>query len=103
LITSTNVFVSTTDVNTLGNIGALFVDGNEDVASVEVETCNEDGELWVVRHIINYSGSKFTLGGVIETNPLDGITDNLVVVEDGGGSDFTEDHNHTSLSAGLCK
>jgi hypothetical protein len=25
----------------------------------------------------------------------------LVVVEDGGGSDFTEDHNHTSLSAGL--
>lgn len=42
MITSTNIFVSTTDVNTLGNIGALFVDGNKNVASVEIETCENN-------------------------------------------------------------
>ena len=59
--------------------------------------------VWVAVIIIHYSGAEITLGGVIKTNPFYGITNNLVVVKNSRSSDFTEDHNHTSLSASLWK
>jgi len=42
-----------------------------------------------------------TLGGVIVADPLNGVTDNLLVVELGGGGDLTEDHDHSGLGGGL--
>ena len=39
LITGTEVVIGTADVHTLSNVGALLLDGNEDVAGLVVETC----------------------------------------------------------------
>ncbi|PTD12828.1 hypothetical protein FCULG_00003046 [Fusarium culmorum] len=66
-------------VETLGDIRGLLLDGNEQVAGLVVKT----------------------LGRVIVTDVLDGVTDNLLVVELGLGGDLTEDHDHTSLGSSL--
>ena len=82
LIAGTEVFVLLDVVGTedgLVDFGGLLFDGNEEVAGLVVET----------------------LGGVVEADVLDGVTDDLLVVEDGLGGDFTEDHDHTGLEAGF--
>mmetsp|Transcript_16354 Transcript_16354/g.30347 ORF Transcript_16354/g.30347 Transcript_16354/m.30347 type:complete len:266 (+) Transcript_16354:642-1439(+) len=78
LITGTKVF-HLLCVNGLGNIGRLLLNGNNNVAGLVVET----------------------LGRVVVTNVLDGITDNLFVVDSGGGGNFSENHDHTGLAAGF--
>ena len=42
-----------------------------------------------------------TLGGVIVADPLNGVTDDSLVVKLGGGGDLTEDHDHSGLGGGL--
>lgn len=80
LVTSTNVLnVERLLDKTLSNIRGLLLDGNKDVAGLVIET----------------------LGRVIITNLLDGVTDDLLVVKLCLGGDFTKDHDHTSLGSGL--
>lgn len=78
LVTGTVVLESTV-VETLGNVGRLLLNGNEDVAGLVVEA----------------------LVGVVVTDLLDGLTDNLLVVDAGVGGDLAEDHDHTGLGSGL--
>lgn len=66
-------------VETLGDIGGLLLDRDEDVAGLVVEA----------------------LGGVVVTDLADGFADDLLEVDLGLGGDFTEDHDHTSLRRGL--
>lgn len=79
LVTSTKLLKGLLVVETLSNIGGLLLNCNEDVASLVVKA----------------------LGRVIVANVLDGVTDNLLVVENSLGGDFTENHNHTSLGGSL--
>jgi hypothetical protein len=79
LIASTHVIIAPTNVHTLSNVGALLLDGDEDVASLVVEAN----------------------GGISETNPAHGVTDDLLVVKRRLGGDFSEDHDHASLARGL--
>ena len=78
LITGTNILKRTV-VETLGDIGGLLLNGDKDVAGLVVET----------------------LGRVVVANLLDGVTDDLLVVDHGLGGDLTEDHDHTRLRRGL--
>lgn len=79
LVTGTKLLEGLIVVETLGDIGGLLLNGDEEVKGLVVET----------------------LLGVIVTDVLDGVTDNLLVVELGLGGDFTEDHDHTSLGGSL--
>jgi hypothetical protein len=79
LVTSTELLKSLLVVKTLGDIGRLLLNGNENVAGLVVEA----------------------LSGVIVTDVLDGTTDDLLVVKLGLGGDLTEDHDHTGLGSGL--
>lgn len=73
LVTSTELLEGLLVVQTLGDIGRLLLNGNQDVAGLVVETL---------------------LGGIV-ADVLDGTTDDLLVVKLGLGGDFTEDHHHT--------
>ena len=42
-----------------------------------------------------------TLLGIIITDLLDGVTDNLLIIEVSLGGNFTKDHDHTSLGGSL--
>ncbi len=66
-------------VKTLGNIGRLLLNGNEDVAGLVVKA----------------------LGRVVVANVLDSIADNFLVVELGLGRDLTKDHDHARLGCRL--
>ncbi|KAI3487290.1 hypothetical protein L1887_48875 [Cichorium endivia] len=66
-------------VETLGNVGRLLLDGDEHVAGLVVEA----------------------LLGRVVADLLDGVTDDLLVVDLGLGRDLTEDHDHTGLGGGL--
>ena len=66
-------------VETLGDIGRLLFNGDEDVAGLVVET----------------------LLGVVVANLLDGLTDDLLVINLGLGANFTEDHDHSGFCGGL--
>lgn len=79
LVTSTEALEGLLVVQTLGDIGRLLLNGDEQVEGLVVET----------------------LGGVVVTNVLDSVTDDLLVVELGLGGDLTEDHDHTSLGGSL--
>lgn len=79
LVTSTELLKSLLVVKTLGDIGGLLLNGNENVAGLVVEA----------------------LCGVIVTDVLDGTTDDLLVVKLGLGGNLTEDHDHTGLGCGL--
>ena len=79
LVTSTELLKSLLVVKTLSDIGRLLLNGDEQVAGLVVET----------------------LGGVIVTDVLDSLTDNLLVVELGLGGNLTEDHDHTGLGGSL--
>ena len=73
LVTSTELLKSLLVVKTLGDIRGLLLNSDQDVAGLVVET----------------------LLGRIVADILDGTTDDLLVVNLGLGSDFTEDHDHT--------
>lgn len=78
LVTSTNILnVEGLLDKTLSDIRGLLLNGDKNVAGLVIET----------------------LGGVIITNLLDGVTDDLLVVKLSLGGDFTEDHDHTSLGS----
>jgi hypothetical protein len=80
LVTSTNILnVEGLLDETLSNIRGLLLDGNKDVTGLVVET----------------------LGRIIITNLLDGVTNDLLVVKLSLGGDFTKDHDHTSLGGSL--
>lgn len=79
LVTSTELLESLLVVETLGNVRGLLLNGDEQVAGLVVKT----------------------LLGVIVTDVLDGITDDLLVVELGLSGDLTEDHDHTGLGGSL--
>lgn len=79
LVTSTELLKGLIVVKTLSDIRGLLLNGDQDVASLVVET----------------------LGGVVVSDVLDGTTDDLLVVESGLGGDFTEDHDHTGLGSSL--
>lgn len=78
LITSTNLLEGTV-VETLSNVGRLLLNGNQDVTGLVVET----------------------LLGRVVTDLLDGVSDDLLVVDLRPGGDLTEDHDHTGLGGGL--
>jgi hypothetical protein len=79
LVTGTKLLKSLLVVETLGDIRGLLLNGDEQVAGLVVKA----------------------LGGVIVSDVLDGVTDNLLVVELGLGGDLTEDHDHTGLGGSL--
>jgi hypothetical protein len=66
-------------VKALRDIGRLLLDGDEKVESLVVEA----------------------LGGIIVADVLDGVADNLLVVELGLGADLTKDHDHAGLGGRL--
>ncbi len=78
LVTSTNIF-QLLGIDGLGDIRGLLLDSDDDVAGSVVQT----------------------LGNIVVTDFLQGLTDDLLVVDGSRGSDLTEDHNHASLGAGL--
>ena len=57
----------------------LLLDGDNDVAGLVVKA----------------------LGGVVVSDVLDGIADDLLVVDGGSSGDLAEDHDHAGLAAGL--
>jgi hypothetical protein len=79
LVTSAELLEGLVVVKTLSDIGRLLLNGDEQVAGLVVKT----------------------LGGVIVADALDGLTDDLLVVELGLGADLTEDHDHTGLGGSL--
>jgi hypothetical protein len=79
LVTGTELLEGLIVVKTLGDIGGLLLNGDEEVKGLVVET----------------------LLGVIVTDVLDGVTDDLLVVEPGLGGNLTEDHDHTGLGGSL--
>lgn len=66
-------------VETLSNVGRLLLNGNQDVTGLVVET----------------------LLGRVVTDLLDGVSNDLLVVDLRPGGDLTEDHDHTGLGGGL--
>ena len=79
LVTSTEVLKSLVQVETLSDVGGLLLNGDEDVAGVVVEA----------------------LGGRVVANVLDGVTDDLLVVEVGLCGDLTKDLDHAGLGSRL--
>jgi len=79
LVTSANVLNGTTDVNSLGNVRGLLLEGDDDVGSLVVHAL---------------------LSGVV-SNALDGVADDLLVVDLSLGGDLAKDHDHASLARGL--
>jgi hypothetical protein len=66
-------------VETLGNVGRLLLDSDEDVAGLVVEA----------------------LGRVVVADVLDGVADDLLVVEVGLGRNLAKDHDHASFGCRL--
>src|SRR5690606_30166177 len=84
LVTSSKLLKCLLVVKTLGDIWRLLLNSDQDVAGLVVET----------------------LSGVIVTDILDGVTDDLLVIEVGLGGDFTENHDHTyypAISTQVCE
>jgi hypothetical protein len=73
------VVLQITVVQTLSDIGRLLFNSDQDVTGLVIET----------------------LGRVIVTDLLDGVSDNGLEVDSGGGGDFTKDHDHTGLGSGF--
>lgn len=79
LVTSAKLLECLVEVETLGNVLRLLLNGDQDVTSLVVET----------------------FVGIIVSDFLDSATDDLLVVKLGAGGDFTKDHDHTSLGGSL--
>ena len=67
------------DIEPLSDIWRLLLNSDEDVAGFVVET----------------------LGRVVVANILDGLADDLLIIELGLGSDLAKDHNHAGLRRSL--
>mmetsp|Transcript_7543 Transcript_7543/g.8632 ORF Transcript_7543/g.8632 Transcript_7543/m.8632 type:complete len:239 (+) Transcript_7543:526-1242(+) len=78
LITGTNVF-NLDGIYRLGDIGGLLLNGNNYITGLVIES----------------------LGWIVVSNVLDGITDDGFIVNLSGGGDFSKDHNHASFATGL--
>jgi hypothetical protein len=78
LVTGTNL-LELGGIDGLGNVGGLLLNGNNDVASAVVKT----------------------LGDIVVSNVLQGLADDLLVVDGGRGGDLAKDHDHAGLGAGL--
>jgi hypothetical protein len=76
LITGTNVF-HFDRIDGLRDIRGLFFNGDDDVAGFVVKT----------------------FGGVVVTNVLDGVANDLLVVDGSRRRDFTKDHHHARFAA----
>ena len=79
LVTSAELLKGLLVVQTLGNVGRLLLNGNQNVAGLVVKA----------------------LVGAVVANLLDGATNNLLVVEPGLCGDLTKDHDHASLGGSL--
>lgn len=79
LVTGTELLKGLIVVETLSDIGGLLLNGDEQVAGLVVEA----------------------LGGVIVTDALDGLSDDLLVVNLGLGGNLTKDHDHAGLGGSL--
>lgn len=79
LVTSTDLLDALVEVDALGDIGALLLDGNDDVAGVAVDA--------------------LVGGGVADV--ADGGADDVLEIDLGVGGDLTEDHDHAGLGGGL--
>lgn len=79
LVTSADLLDALVEVDALGDIGALLLDGNDDVAGVAVDA--------------------LVGGGVADV--ADGGTDDVLEIDLGVGGDLTEDHDHAGLGGGL--
>jgi hypothetical protein len=79
LVTGTELLHGLLIVQTLGNVGRLLLNGDENVARLVVEA----------------------LVGAVVANVLDGVADDLLVVEMGLGGDLAKDHDHARLGGSL--
>ena len=79
LVTGTELLESVLVVEALSDVGRLLLDSDENVAGLVVETL---------------------VGGVV-ADVLDGLADDLLVVEVGLGGDLTKDHDHAGLGGSL--
>lgn len=79
LVTSAELLECLVEVETLGNVLRLLLNGDKDVTGFVVET----------------------FVGIIVSDFLDSTTDDLLVVKLGAGGDFTKDHDHASLGGSL--
>lgn len=79
LVTGAELLESLLVVKTLSDIGGLLLNGDEQVAGLVVEA----------------------LSRVIVADVLDGLANDLLVVELGLGGDLTKDHDHAGLGGGL--
>jgi hypothetical protein len=79
LVASTNVVLLLANVYSTGNIRALLLDANHDVAALVVE-------------------AKVAM---IESNVLHSVTDNLLEIDVSLGRDYSKDDHQTSLGASL--
>jgi hypothetical protein len=79
LVTGTDFFGFTSNVDTLGNVWRLFFDGHD------------DGTGFVIK----------SFGGIVVSNVFNGVTDDLLVVDGGFGGNFTKDHDHAGFGAGF--
>lgn len=79
LIASTELLECLLIVEALSDIWRLLLNGNQNVTGLVVEA----------------------LCGVVVSDVLNGLTDDLLVIDTCLGGDFSKDHNHTSLGGSL--
>jgi hypothetical protein len=81
LITSAELLEGLFVVQALGDVGGLLLNGNQDITGLVVKA----------------------LGGVVVSNVLDRISDDLLVIDTCLGRDLTKDHDHTGLRGGFAR
>jgi hypothetical protein len=96
LVTST-VVLQVTVVQTLSDIGRLLLDGNQDVAGLVVETMTSNQKVpssipCAVTFLLEQKSRDLPLLGRGVSDLLDGVTNDLLVVDSSGGGDLTEDY-----------
>ena len=67
-------------MDTLGNVGALFLEGHQYIAGLVIEP----------------------FAGVIIADSLNCVSDNLLVVNGGIGADLSQKEDHSSLGSSFC-
>ncbi|GMT05538.1 hypothetical protein PENTCL1PPCAC_27712, partial [Pristionchus entomophagus] len=75
LISSSNIFLVLSDVDTASDLGRLLLECNKHIARLVVEA----------------------LAGIVESDLLDGVYDETLVVDDSLARDFSRQENHSSL------
>lgn len=102
------------NVDATGNVGALLLQSHNDVHGLVVQACVRAKTTTTqseVRGRVGCGGNNTsrrqqrqerTLLNVIVANALDGVADDLLVVNSGGGGDLAKHHDHAGLSGSLC-